>query len=461
MSGQVITGDPATTLRGAVLDSRRIEGGELFFALAGEQTDGHAFVVAALEGGAAAAVVHEDVEFSGTAPVIRVADTFDALHALTSKVRQTLPRWLVGVTGSAGKTTTKDLLARMLASRYRTAASPGNLNNLYGFPLALLNLAEDTEWMVAEMGMSEPGELGRLSLLARPDLVIVNNVRPAHLESFGSLRAVADAKAEILQGLSDGGTAVLNAADPEVVAIGARCQRARPDVRIEWFGLDCEPDSLSAELPEPLLRVRDLELAPGGEAGSRFVLELAGSSVAVSLSLPGAYNVENCLAAATAAIVLGCDLEAVAEAASSTESIAMRGRVSNLPGGARLWDDSYNSNPDALARTLAAAAQLGSDRRWAVLGDMLELGRAAAEFHRSAGREAARLGFSPIVGVGPLSRELVRAASAAGTETEWFETAREAAEYAATEVRGSDLVLVKGSRGVGLEAVVAALREGD
>ncbi|HVR30899.1 MAG TPA: UDP-N-acetylmuramoyl-tripeptide--D-alanyl-D-alanine ligase [Thermoanaerobaculia bacterium] len=452
MDGRLVTVEPDALFSGAAIDSRKVAAGELFFALRGTRADGHRFVADALGRGAAAAVVARARrrELGRRAPRIEVADPFAALHALTRHVRARALEHLVGVTGSAGKTTTKDLLAGMLARRFRTAASPGNLNNLYGFPLALLGIPDATQWMVAEMGMSEPGELALLSELARPDAVVLTNVRPVHLEFFGTLERIAEAKAEVFAGLEAGGTVVANADDPQVVRIAMRRLAAAGGEAV-WYSL-AGASPAGAELT---LRVRDLECPARGLPESRFALEsiAGGESVRVRLPLVGRHNVENCLAAATAAFRFGVPLAAIAEAAAAATPSAMRG-VLRDSGEAQVYDDAYNSNPDAVARALVAVAELPAQRRWAVLGDMLELGPEAKVFHREAGRQAARLGFAPVVGVGELAREIAAGAAEQGGTTAWFATAAEAAEFARAEIAPGDLLLVKGSRGVGLEVVV-------
>jgi UDP-N-acetylmuramoyl-tripeptide--D-alanyl-D-alanine ligase len=449
MNGTLIAGDGGGSYAGAAIDSRRVAGGELFFALPGERTDGHRFVGAALAAGAAGAVVDRglaELDLPAPAPggpaLLRVADAYRGLHDLTRAVRSTTPRHLVGLTGSVGKTTTKELLAAMLARRFRTAASPGNLNNLLGFPLALLAIPADTEWMVAEMGMSTPGELGELSRLARPDAAVLLNVRPAHLESFSGLAALAEAKAEILAGLAPGGLLVANADDPEVVRVSRRHRGRRV-----FFGAG----------PAAEVRARDVVPldAPGG--GSRFVLEHGGGSEAVVLPLHGRYNVDNALAAAACALALGVPAGDVAAALAAARPAAGRGVVHRLPGGVTVVDDSYNSSPEAVARALAGVADLPARRRWAVLGDMLELGPTAPGFHREAGERAVAAGFSPLAGVGELARELVAAAAGGGAEAVWFATAAEAAAWAEGVLAPGDAVLVKGSRKVGLEVVVERL----
>jgi UDP-N-acetylmuramoyl-tripeptide--D-alanyl-D-alanine ligase len=292
------------------------------------------------------------------------------------------------------------------------------------------------------MGMSLPGELGEISRLARPDVALFTNVRPVHLEGLGSLEAIAGAKAELLEGLAPGGLVVANADDPWVLSIAKRWG-ARGG-RVVWFGGDGD------------YRLADLE--PRAEGGSRFRLVTPDGEAAIELPLHGAYNAENFLAAAACAHALGVPLAALREAAAAAAPVGGRGAVTRLASGATLVDDSYNSNPVALRRALQSARSLPGVRHWAVLGDMLELGPAAPGFHREEGEAAARLGFSPVAGVGELSRHLVAGASEAGAATRWFATALEAATWAARELAAGDVVLVKGSRGVRLETVVAALR---
>jgi UDP-N-acetylmuramoyl-tripeptide--D-alanyl-D-alanine ligase len=442
VGGRVTAGDPDAMIEGAAIDSRAVRGGEAFFAFGGAHTDGHRFVPDALARGAAAAIIQEDLDAPVTGALIRVDDTFQALHALARFARTRTPERLAGITGSAGKTTTKELLGAILASRFRTAWTPGNLNNLYGFPLSLLNVPDGTQWMVAEMGMSTPGELWQLSLLGRPDVAIFTVVRPVHLEFFGTLQAIAEAKSEILAGLGVDGFVVANADDPEVTRIARR-----HGARVVWYGLGSDAE----------VRARDLAPEPDGGVGSRFVLEAGDRSAEVRLPLHGLYNVENCVAAAAAAWALGLSLDEIAAAVRGVRPASMRGVVHRAAGGFLLIDDSYNSNPDAVDKALASAAALPAERRVAVLGDMLELGPEGPRFHREAGERAARLGFSPVVAVGELSRELAAGARGAGGEAVWLSDAAAAAEWAAGEIHGGDVVLVKGSRGVKLDQVVRRL----
>jgi UDP-N-acetylmuramoyl-tripeptide--D-alanyl-D-alanine ligase len=446
MSGALVGGDAGAPWTRATLDSRKVEGGELFFALPGENVDGHDFAGAALARGAAAAVVERPVTLAegdtSDGAVIRVPKVYDALHALTRAVRRELPERLIGITGSSGKTTTKELLALALERRFRVAKSLGNLNNLLGFPLTLLAAPAETELLVAEMGMSLPGELAAISRMARPDVALFTNVRPVHLEGLGSLESIAAAKAELLEGLAPGGLVVANAEDRWVRWIVARWT-TRGSGGVVWFGGDSA------------YRIADLEPREGG--GTRFRLLTPEGEATIELPLHGAYNAENFLAAAACAHALGVPLAELPAAAAAAAPVGGRGAVVRLASGATLVDDSYNSNPVALRRALESARALAGRRHWAVLGDMLELGPDAPRLHREEGEAAARLGFAPVVGVGPLARHLVDGAAAGGAEARWFASADEAAGFAPGELAAGDVVLVKGSRGVRLEKVVGAL----
>jgi UDP-N-acetylmuramoyl-tripeptide--D-alanyl-D-alanine ligase len=446
MGATVTHGEEAVRWRGAVLDSRRITGGEIFFALRGEQVDGHAYAGLAAARGAAAIVVERDVEADRhEAAWLRVDSTYEALHALTRAVRAEVPRRLVGITGSAGKTTTKELLHAMLARRFKTTKSLGNFNNLYGFPIALLGIEDDCEWMVAEMGMSTPGELAGVSRLGRPDVALFTNVLPVHLENFPNLRGIAEAKAGLLAGLAEDGLVVANADDPEVERIARRYESQHGAGRVVRFGIRNDAD-VTATAPEPRLPL-----------GSRFELTAAAETVTVELPVHGLYNAENCLAAAATAHALGIPLGEIAAAAAAFAPADGRGEIHRLTGGVTLIDDSYNSNPDAAIKALESARHLAGGRHLAVLGDMLELGDGAEAFHRQVGTRAAELGFGPIVGVGVLAEQLVLAARQAGADAILAKDATAAARRVGSCVRDDDVVLVKGSRGIALETVALAL----
>ena len=445
MGGELISGQADATWRGASLDSRKISGGELFFALEGERVDGHQYVDAALERGASAVVVRPGTQIPAGGAAIVVDEPYAALHRLTRAVRERVPHHLVSITGSVGKTTTKEILAAMLAEKFRVARTPGNLNNLYGFPLALLGIPDDTEWMVAEMGMSTPGELSQISQLGRPDVALYTNVRPVHLEFFGSLRAIADAKAELLDGLVEGGTVIANRDDAEVVRIATYYSGP-----VVWYAVEVDAE----------YQATDIEPLGEGRVGTRFLLTARGDSIDIELNLHGRYNVENFVAAAACAHTLGVSLDWIAASGRSLEGESMRGVVHRLDPEIIVIDDSYNSNPQAVSAALISALDFEGDRHWVVLGDMLELGDTSSQLHSQVGRKAADFGFSPVVGVGDLANHIVEAAAEVGADTRWFPDADSAAEALSSELRTGDVVVVKGSRGIGLERVVRSLISG-
>ncbi|HEY6549056.1 MAG TPA: UDP-N-acetylmuramoyl-tripeptide--D-alanyl-D-alanine ligase, partial [Vicinamibacteria bacterium] len=364
-----------------------------------------------------------------------------ALSDLARQRRTLFDAPVVAVTGSAGKTTTKDLAAAILATRGPVLKTEGNLNNQYGLPLSLLRLAPEHRAAVLELGMSGFGELRALSGVAAPDLAVITNVGSAHLEAFGSADEVAKAKAEILEGLRPEGRAVLNGDDPRVRRIG----EAFPGP-VLWFGRD-RRHQVSGENWR------------GTAFGGRFDLVIAGEKTDVALPLPGPHFMLNFLAAAAVGHALGVAPAAMAEAVAGFTPGKHRSQVKRLVGNVVLIDDCYNSSPEALDAALLALSLAGGERRVAVLGDMLELGPAAAEIHRRRGQEhASRIEL--LATVGPLGREIAEGATRAGLPlgaVHLFEDAAAAAAQLPALVQPGDAVLVKASRGMKLEAVVDAL----
>jgi UDP-N-acetylmuramoyl-tripeptide--D-alanyl-D-alanine ligase len=433
------SGEPIAT--GVSIDSRTLVAGELFVAVAGPRFDGHNFVGEAVTRGAAGILVHRDVPAPPGVPVVRVEDTTRALADLARHVRRSAALPVVCITGSAGKTTTKNMAAALLETRGAVLRTEGNLNNQYGLPLTMLRLEAEHWAAVLELGMSAPGELAALSRIAEPDVAVITNVGAAHLGFFPSVDAIADAKAESLEGLREGGVAVLNGDDPRVRRIGERSGR-----RVIWFGRDRRHE-VSAE------RWR------GTIFGMRFDLRLGGETVDLALPLAGPHHVLNFLAAAAVAHHLGIGAAAIAEAATRIAAAPHRGQVRRLRRNVTLLDDCYNANPDALEAAVTALGLAPAGRRVAILGDMLELGDSAGELHRRAGETlAARVDV--VAGIGPLTARLLEGARAAGIAADalhHFEI--EAADEAAGLVEAGDAVLVKGSRGIRLERVVDALVE--
>jgi len=444
-SGRVVSGAPAARVSGVTIDSRRVEPGQLFVAIAGPRFDGHDFVAEAAARGAAAALVHRDLQAPAGFALVRVADTTRGLADLAGRARAQAEVPVVCITGSAGKTTTKDMTAALLAARGPVLKTEGNLNNQYGLPLMLLRLRPEHAAAVLELGMSAAGELRALSGIARPDVAVITLVAPVHLEFFASVDAIAAAKAEILEGLAEGGIAVLNGDDPRVRRIG-EAHRARGG-RVLWFGHDRAHD-VSAENWR------------GTVHGMRFTLRVGGQAEDIALPLPGPHFLMNFLAAAAAAHHLGIGLDIIAERATTLKAASHRGEVVSLGQGITLLDDCYNSNPTAVEAAVVALGLSARGRRVAFLGDMLELGPTGPELHRQTGEKVGgRLDL--LAAVGPLAAGFLEGARRAGLRPEAlvaFADSAGAAAAAPDLVGPGDAVLVKGSRGVRMEVIVDALR---
>jgi UDP-N-acetylmuramoyl-tripeptide--D-alanyl-D-alanine ligase len=441
---------------GYSIDSRSIRAGDLFFAIRGENQDGHQFVDDALGKGALAAVVSQDWS-GGVAPdsprLIRVNNTLTALQDLASAALATWDGRLIAITGSMGKTTTKEITAAVLGRVYRVVRTVGNLNNAYGLPLSILRMesdgahASDFEYAVFEMGMNHSGELTELTRIAPPDVAVVTNVAPVHLEFFSSVDEIAEAKSELVSGVKPGGLAVLNADDVRV----ARMRNLRGDLEYRTYGIEQTADVMAREV------------RPEGLALTRFQLITPHGRIETSLKLGGRHNLYNALAAAAVADSCEISIEQIGDALASFSSLKMRGEIREFKEGFTVIDDSYNSNPQALLEmvtTLASAE--GYKRRVVVAGEMLELGSAGPRLHREAGRSIASHDVDLLIGVRGLARELVEAARQSGLTAEsavFCETPDEAAEILKQSVRAGDLILIKGSRGVRTDIVVERLRQ--
>ena len=442
--------DALARLAGVSIDSRTVARDQLFVAIHGPRHDGHNFVPAALDGGAMGAVVAQDRVSEFAEPVrgrlFAVPDTLAALQELAQAVRTRWRRRLAAVTGSAGKTTTKEILAALLAARFRVLKSEGNLNNEFGLPLQLLRLEDSDEAAVVELGMSHAGELKRLAEIARPDVGVVTCVAPVHLEFFASVDEIALAKRELIEGLAGPeSVAVLNADDPRVARFG--------DVapgRVVTFGLDAGAD------------FRAENIADRGMDGSEFDFAGPGDRVRLTLPLAGRHNLSNALAALAAASVWGVGASEAKEVFPSLQATGMRGRVLRYDAGFTVINDCYNSNPVALAAMVDLLAHTtAAGRRILAAGEMLELGPTSEELHREAGRAAASTGnVDWIIGVQGAAESIIRGAVEAGhptKRTEFFASSGEAAEFFVTLMQPGDLLLVKGSRGVKMERIVEAL----
>ncbi len=442
--GARLVGEGGALLTGAEVDSRRVEAGDLFVALPGSRRDGHEFVAEAL-GRAAAALVREGVEVppppAGTALLV-VADPMAAYEALAAAERRRRPWRVAALTGAVGKTTVKEMLARLLAARFLTGASEGNRNSTLGLPAEILSQPAEVEVLVAEMGMNHPGELHRLAAIVAPDLLLYTRIAPVHMEFFPDLAAVAEAKAEALAHVRRGGTLVINADDPWQAGFPDR----RPDLRTVRYG---RGDA----------HVRLVTLEARGLEGSHLEIAAGGERVAMDLPLPGRHQAENLLAAAAAAWALGVPLAGMAAVAARLEPAPRRGRVHRLASGVTVVDDSYNASPAAVAAALELLAATAG-RRVAVLGEMYELGAAAPAAHAEAGRRAASTADVLVAVGGEHAGTVAGAARAAGMPegaVHLVPDAEAAARLLERLLEPGDVVLVKGSRGVELDRTVDAL----
>ena len=442
--------DPVARVAGVSIDSRTIRAGELFVAIHGPRHDGHDHVASALESGATAVVVAEAQLSRYASPVrdrcIAVADTFDALKKLARAVRDAWGGKIAGVTGSVGKTTTKEILAALLGAKLRILKSEGNLNNEYGLPLTLFRLEETHQAAVLEMGMSRRGELARLAAIAKPDVGVVTRVSPAHLEFFASVDEIALAKRELIEGLNGReSTAVLNADDPRVAAFGAFAPG-----RVLTYGIENTAFFMAQEIEDR------------GALGTAFDYVSPEGRVRLELNVPGRHAIANALAALAAASVWGIGAAEAQAVFRSLRAPAMRGELLRFSNGAALINDSYNSSPVALqAMTELLAATPNFRRRILAAGEMRELGAASPELHREAGQFAAKTGkIDWVIGVAGDAAQIVEGAVAAGlprAHTKFFASPQEAAEFLASFIEAGDLLLVKGSRGVKMEQIVEAL----
>ena len=451
------------------IDSRTVSQGELFFALSqpdyeragfnGTFADAHDFIAEAFKKGAIAAVARRDrvagdekLEAMGTR-LLRVPDAIAALQTLARQVYERWARPVIGITGSAGKTTTKELTAHVLLNTgYRVLKSERNYNNGLGLPLSVLQLVsrghkpDDYDLAVLEMGMSSSThEIRRLVRITPPDVGVELMVAPVHLEHLGTIENVAAMKAELIEGLKPGGVAVLNADDELVMEM-----KSKTDGPVLTFGIQHEAD----------VTAKGIDTSRFGLI--RFRLQTPMGSAAAELPMTGRHNLMNALAASAVATALKVKPELIADALRTARPPRMRGEVLDFADGFTVVDDSYNSNPRSLigmVSTLAEASENVS-RRIVIAGEMLELGPESPQMHREAGHEIARLGIDVLWGVRGLASEMVSAARAAGmVDTRLFESSDEAAAAALKEVRAGDLILVKGSRSVETDKIVAALKE--
>jgi len=424
--------------RGVSTDTRKLAPGELFVAIKGEHHDGHDHLAQAAQLSAAGALVSRRVD--AQLPQVVVADTVLALGDLASSVRAQRRARVAGITGSNGKTTVKTLTASILQHHGRTHSNAGNFNNEIGLPLSLLSMPEDAQYAVIEMGAGKPGDIAYLAAIARPEVGLVNNIAPAHLERMGSLEGVAETKGAMYQALPADGTAVINAddtfADFFVGLAGSR--------RVLRFGFDNGAD----------VRADAIEMRADG---STFTLITPNGSQRVRLPLPGRHNIANAMAASALAFALDVPLTTIAVGLENVNAVGGRLQRRKAPGGWHVIDDSYNANPGSTGAAIATLA-LQSGERWLVLGDMAELGASAAALHAQIGEQARDAGIDKLFAVGALSQNASRAF---GKNAQHFDDQAGLIAALRTALHPGVTVLVKGSRSSAMERVVAGLLDGN
>lgn len=447
------SGVPDRCVVGYSIDSRSLQAGQLFFAIRGPRFDGHQFVESALTRGAAGVVVERGFYATASAEIqpalIAVADTHQALQMLALKIRRAWGKPIVAVTGSTGKSTTKEMIAAVLGRRLHVLRSPGNLNNDFGLPLALLALEPEHDVAVMELAMSAAGEIARLARLAEPQVGVVTNVAAAHLQFFDSVDAIALAKRELIDYLAStgpGAVAILNEDDERVRKFAAGFPG-----RVLTFGFSAKA----------IFRAADVMAGDG--IGSAFRVTAPDWEADFTLPLPGRHNIQNALAAIAAASLYGIPPEEMRRALEDFQNLHQRSEILTLPGGITVINDCYNSNPLAMERMLETLASWpGAHRRIVVAGEMLELGPSSPELHRAVGRKCAESGVERAIGVQGAAHFFVEGAVEGGVprpNAQFFPNAKLAGEFCAGIIAPGDVILVKGSRGVHLETVVEALKK--
>lgn len=450
--------DPGLTIHGVVTDSRNAKPGQLFIPLIGERFDGHHYAEQAIAGGAVAMLWQADHEVPSElqhVPRVLVKNTLAALQQLAKAYRSELVVRVVGITGSNGKTTTKDLTAAVLGTVYKVHKTEGNLNNEIGLPLTVLQLEEDTEVAVLEMGMSGFGEIELLTQIAQPDAAIITNIGESHMLQLGSRAGIAKAKLEITSGLSEQGLLLFNGDEPLLHEEIART--AIPSgVTVRTFGLS-DRNEWSAEQIKLYTEGSSFIAKYNGEASSLGELQL---------KTPGIHNISNALGVIAVARFFGVPAHKIAEGLLQANLTGMRIEPSTAFNGAKLLNDCYNASPTSVRAALDLVASVeGYSHKWIVLGDMLELGEEEAQMHEEIGKHAALGGATAVLAYGELSRHIYEGAKAVMEQTgkgeaHYFDTKDELSKWLIGRIQEDDIVLVKGSRGMQMEQIVSQLEKG-
>jgi UDP-N-acetylmuramoyl-tripeptide--D-alanyl-D-alanine ligase len=448
--GRLLQGEERTLFRGISTDSRTIAEGELFIALKGDRFDGHHYALEALKKKAGGVVIEEDkirdIRWNGYRPsaVIAVKDTLRALGDIAQERRRTYRTPVIALTGSNGKTTTKEMIAASLETTFPVLKTKGNLNNLIGLPLTLLNLTEKERVVVLEMGMNVPGEIRRLTEIAEPDVGLITNIEKVHLEGMGSLERIKEEKGELFRKMRKDGTILVNQDDPRVIDLASDY----PGQKIT-FGIDHPAE------------VRAKEIRLKGAEGTSFTLIMEGVTLEITLPLLGRHFVPNALSAIASASLFGVELEKVKEALEHLQPSPMRMEVLRLKEGVTLINDAYNANPRSMELALKTLSEMkGTGRAIAVLGDMLELGDFSVEAHQHIGQRVKEFSIDFLLALGEEAPVLIESAIRHGLDSEKARIAESHTEVISIlrkMIREGDWILIKGSRRMGMEKIAEGL----
>ncbi|MBW2039312.1 MAG: UDP-N-acetylmuramoyl-tripeptide--D-alanyl-D-alanine ligase [Deltaproteobacteria bacterium] len=445
--GVLVQGGLHTSFAGVCTDSRSIKPGELFFALKGEKFDGHQFISEAVKRGGRGVVVERQIQgiLEETIPVIKVPDTLQALGDLADFWRRRHPIPLVAITGSNGKTTTKEMLAWILGKSYKVLKNPGNFNNLIGLPLSLLKMNSQDQVAVLEMGMNRKGEIRRLAQIAKPDLGILTNISPVHLEGLGSLRGVMEAKGELLEVMGQRGRLILNADDPRVMELSKGFRGDKTS-----FGIKNPADWVATDISRR------------GDGGVFFQLNGPMGKTSISLRLMGRHQVYNALAASATVSHLGVELEKTKRGLETFQPPPMRMELIIMGQGIKIINDVYNANPKSMEYALCTLEEVKGGRKIAVLGDMWELGEYAQQAHRETGSWVKGKGVELLFLLGEFAPYVAQGATEAGMDPKAIfigKDHQDLSHHLARSLRDGDWVLIKGSRIMKMERVIEGLRE--
>jgi len=442
--GVLVSGSVDTEVLRVSTDSRKIAEGDLFIALEGQRFDGHDYVQAAFEAGASAVLIHRDLEAKPEGTVIKVENTLAALRDLAGCYREKFHIPFVGITGSVGKTSTKDMVACVLAQEYRVLKTEGNFNNEIGLPLTILNLESYHQAAVIEMGMSGFGEISRLTAITRPDIAIITNIGVSHIEKLGSRQNILKAKMEILEGLKEKGLVILNGDDKLLYGLKDLLK-----FRMVFYGTDENCD------------YQAYNIHTAGEAGTSFEITIGNEDYKVFVPAPGVHNVYNALAAIAAGLELGIPMNKIVAGIASFVPGNMRMNIINH-GGLKIINDAYNASPQSMEAAISVLKDIsmGNRRTVAVLGDMLEMGEWAYDAHYNVGRYAALKGIDYIFTVGSHGKAIAKGALESGFDADRlfsFDDNASLKSFLEGFVKNGDIVLVKGSRGMKMEEIIHRL----